>query len=229
MFIKEPNEELHDDIKKIMILSKRINDKYKIDIFMGNDQYTLDSVNKFYINDIQLLQKKLSNFLYKYQKVIPFESNIMIGCFKPKRKYILKPTKFRIKKEKEFNNDIMYTKWIDEAIIFINENENIVLPKILEIYSYLNYRYNYQTTNNIKQLKLHQFKKYRDDGKFKNNNGDIVTLEQIITELVHFEYGIFNAPDSINHLGLYESSFYNKIMCKLLTNIVNELSHIYIR
>ena len=218
-FVTKENKGFYREIRYLIEMLDHIDD-VKVELNMGNHRYTLDDINDTDFHDyLKDLMETLTSFLYRYQKIIPFESSVVLNFFQRKRYFLFK-NKFEIKNKKDFKNDIIYKKFIEEAIIAIHNNEDLFLQKILIIYNFLDYSYNHPSSNIIEIEK----KMYTKRGKNKFSDGyQDVTLEEILCSLISFEEGLYNAPSHINYWGLYKSSFYNLILYDSLKKIIYEL------
>lgn len=221
IFATEVNDDMRVYIKSLTDMIDNIdggNDmiKYQNDIEIGLEKHTRD----IGIEDVQELHSEVSGFLYNYQRAIPFDKTIYIQDLKPANKYCFKKG-FRIKKENDFYKEIIYEKWVSEAILFLN-GEKEFTKKLLGIYSKLDYFYNYPTHYDRKIMEKWKFTMNKD-GIFENNYDEKRTLYEILGGLITYQEGIYNDNRNTREWGLYNSSFYHIVLNRVLINIVYDI------
>ena len=98
-FVTKENKGFYREIRYLIEMLDHIDD-VKIELNMGNHRYTLDDINDTDFHDyLKDLMETLTSFLYRYQKIIPFESSVVLNFFQRKRYFLFK-NKFEIKIKK---------------------------------------------------------------------------------------------------------------------------------
>jgi hypothetical protein len=188
------------------------------DIKIGLKKTRITDVQVDIQAEVQELHKIISRKLYSYQKAISFDKTPYIKSLKPDRKYWFK-TGFHTKKEKNFYNDI-YTLWIDEAVLFL-DGKNELTDKILGIYSELDYHYQHQSSYDRNELEKWRFKMNKDG--IIEHKCEKMTLQRILGSLITYQDGLINDNGHTRNWGLYNSSFYNLVMFRVLSKIISNL------
>ena len=221
IFITEVNDDMRSYLKQLTDLVVDIDVDNNLinnlnDIKIGLETYAKD-IGIEYIQD---LHSELSGFIYNYQKAIPFDKTPYIQCLQPTSKYCFKKG-LRIIKEDSFYNAIIYEKWPGEAVNFLDGKKDLT-NKILDIYSELDYHYNYPETFNRKTMQKRKFKMNKN-GIIENTFGEEKTLYDIMCDLITYQEGIYNDNSNTREWGLYNSSFYYIVKYIVLTKIVHEI------
>ena len=187
-----------------------------IQINMGDKKYKLDNISKKGFN-IVYLQNEIIELLYEYQYIIQFENNILHQYY----------SEIKLNNYIKINDihEKLKTIWIREAILYIDQNREIVIPKLMEVYCYLNYHFNFPSSNTEDKI-LNEYFYYETFEKnvFINNyDNEKITLEEVLIELFNYQDGMYNDNKRTRNWGLYRSSFYNIIMFKILNDTIIEL------
>ena len=221
VFLTEVNVIMRDDAEQLMDITKEIENQQMLNHITDIKLGVKNNKFKAEIKSIKILHKEVSQFLYEYQKVIPFDKTSYTKGLQPDRKYWCK-SGFRIKKERDFYNDIIYKKWTSEAELFLNGKKELT-DKLLGIYSELDCYYQCPDTYNKKDWKYTM----NNDGIIEHKS-EKVTLEQVLCGLVMYQEGIYNDNRNTREWGLYDSLFYNIVMLQVLTKIVSEIEAMYV-
>ena len=175
----------------------------KMDIILmtGSRPFKLDDISytEFYEKLIKL-KDDIINFLYYYQN---------------EKKYI------SLKKMKKIiENDLWLTS--AEPFIFNNQNYEILIIKILEIFSFLNYL-NDSSYFIINELYDSYFYYQLEENVYicDSNKSEHLTIKDILEDLLIYEDGFFGINENGRKWGLKKSSFYCIVLFDVLTKIID--------
>lgn len=191
---------------------------YKLDD-IKNCRYTIledeDEIEYNIVEEIQKTKKNIISFLHDYQYVISWNKPILNEFISPKK----------YKTKKHFENKIIYWIWVNEAITYIENKKEIILEKLLKIYSYLTCCYEYDDSFTLELLNNNYlFHETYQKNIFKNNENERITLYELINGLIIHEEGIYNDNSNTKEWGLYKSSFYNIIMIEVFEKIIFQIT-----
>lgn len=163
------------------------------------------SETEFY-KKLDELKKKIIEFVYKNQRLIDFDIQVLIKIMEGyNRKYFHSYTFFQSRFRK---------LWIDEFILYFQEKEGCnLLPRLLNLYNSISFQNKCLTTFDDKMFKLYEFHMDNKLDNFTNKNGDVRSLKKIVEFCFQYDADI----------KISTSFLYNNIIFEIMEECLKQI------
>ena len=118
--------------------------------------------------------------------------------------------------------DIM---WIEKAKIFIKKNKDILLKKLLILFSYLDYIYESNNVFVLEKYENYMFYETDEEEIYQNKSEKKIKLDELLEMIIEYQDGLpYDNPNTYNW-GLYRTSFYNLVLYEVLLELISNLDY----
>lgn len=177
--------------------------------------------NTFYIEG---LREEVNELLHDYQNILPTKMKINVRNNNNKNNKNKNNSEQKYKTP-QFFKEKQKERMIEEAVIYVNKNRKEALPKLLEVYSYLEYHYHLQLPLLYEdEIENYAYYGTKNANIFINKCGFSCTLDDVIKALFTYEINLLDDP---NNYSEYKTIFCNRVLFEILKETIWEISEVF--